>query len=539
MNMSLSYKYQLLLKHVLETGVNYAPKQEIVYRDLSRYTYSDFKERVCRLANTLEELGVKRGTKVGVLEWDSNRYLECYFAIPLLGAVLHTVNIRLSPDDIRYTINQAEDEVILLNSDFLPVVESIRHGLDTVKSFIIMTDQKMPETTLTDLEYEEVLKNSSKKAEFPDFDERTMATLFFTSGTTGRPKGVWYTHRQLFIHTLASALWLSGWRSNLRMKGDREVYMPLTPMFHVHSWGYPFVATLLGLKQVYPGRYEPSKIIELIKKEGVSFSHCVPTVLQMILDSLPPETTLEGWKVIVGGSKLPLKLAMRAREKGIMTMSGYGMSETCPNVVYASFKPHLLDLPEDKKMEYSVKTGIPFPLVYVRVVHEDFSEVKRDEKDMGEIVLRAPWLTEGYLKDEEKTKELWAGGWLHTGDIAVMDDEGYITIVDRLKDVIKSGGEWISSLTLENLIGLHPKVKEVAVIGIPDEKWGERPLAIIVPMPGMTLNKEEITEHLMKFVEEGKITKWAIPERFEIVDQIPKTSVGKIDKKVLRQKYKK
>ncbi|MEM2086539.1 MAG: AMP-binding protein, partial [Archaeoglobaceae archaeon] len=226
--MSVDYDYPLIIKHILETGVNYAPKQEIVYRDLRRSSYSDLYERVCRLANSLEELGVKKGTRVGVLEWDSNRYLECYFAIPMLGAVLHTVNIRLSPDDIKYTINHAEDEVLLLNSEFLPIVESLKGELETVKKFVIMTDEDMPETDLTDLEYEKMLRNASKKYEFPDLDEKEMATLFSTSGTTGRPKGVWYSHSQLFLHTLASAVWLTGWRSSLRLKGDKEVYMPLT-----------------------------------------------------------------------------------------------------------------------------------------------------------------------------------------------------------------------------------------------------------------------------------------------------------------------
>ncbi|MDK2796259.1 MAG: hypothetical protein PWQ58_1458, partial [Archaeoglobaceae archaeon] len=220
------------------------------------------------------------------------------------------------------------------------------------------------------------------------------------------------------------------------------------------------------------------------------------------------------------------------------TMAAYGLSETCPALTGAFIKPHLLDMSEEELTMLSVKTGIPFPLVYARVVREDMTDVKPDGKEMGEIVVRAPWLTDSYLKDEEKTEELWAGGWLHTGDIAVIDEEGYITIVDRLKDVIKSGGEWISSLTLENLLSLNPKVREVAVIGIPDEKWGERPLAIVVPMPGVQLTAEELKEYLMKYAEQGVITKWAVPEKYVFVDELPKTSVGKIDKKVLRQKFK-
>ncbi len=535
--MSEAYNYQLLIKHIFESGVSYAPKQEVVYRDLKRYTFRDIYERVHRLANALEELGVKKGTKVAVLDWDSNRYLECYFAIPMMGAVLHTVNVRLSPEDMLYTMQHAEDEVVLVFKDFVPLIESIADKLDTVKNYVIMTDDTMPETKLTDIEYEEMLKKASPHYDFPDFDENTMATLSYTTGTTGRPKGVWFTHRKLVLHTLAGCVGLTGYRSPLRLTGDNEVYMPLTPMFHVHAWGVPYMTWLIGIKHVYPGRYEPQMIAKLVMTEKVTYSHCVPTILQMIVDNMPEGFKFPGWKVLIGGSKLPKGLAMRAKEKGIYTMAAYGMSETCPALTGAFIKPHLMDLDEEKKVELSIKTGIPFPLVYVRVVHDDFTDVKPDEKDMGEIVVRAPWLTDTYLKDPEKTKELWEGGWLHTGDIAVVDEEGYITIVDRLKDVVKSGGEWISTLTLENLLSLHPKVREVAVIGVPDEKWGERPLAIIVPMPGEKPTQEELREHLMKFVEEGKITKWAVPDRFEIVDEIPKTSVGKIDKKVLRQMY--
>ncbi|MEM0332017.1 MAG: fatty acid--CoA ligase [Archaeoglobaceae archaeon] len=532
--MDYAYDYQLLIRHILEYGVNYAPKQEIVYRDLHRYTYKDLYNRVHRLANALEELGVKKGTRIGVLEWDSHRYLECYFAIPCMGAVLHTVNVRLSPEDILYTIQHAEDEVILVYKDFVPLMESLRSKLPKVKHYIVMTDDKMPETNLTDLEYEEMIKKASKDYEFPEFSENTMATLSYTTGTTGRPKGVWFTHRKLVLHTLSGCIAMTGIRSPLRLKDDKEVYMPLTPMFHVHAWGIPYMMWLMGIKHVYPGRYEPMMIVKLVLSEGVTYTHCVPTILQMIVDNLPEGFKFNGWKMLIGGAKLPEGLAKRAREKGIYTMAAYGMSETCPALTGAFVKPHLLDLPMEDMLKMSVKTGIPFPLVYVRVVHDDFKDVEKNEKDMGEIVVRAPWLTDGYLNDEEKTKELWAGGWLHTGDIAVMDSEGYVTIVDRLKDVIKSGGEWISSLTLENLLSLHPKVKEAAVVGVPDEKWGERPLAVVVPM-NENLSEEELRNHLLKFVEQGVITKWAVPDKFIFVRELPRTSVGKIDKKNIRK----
>ncbi len=533
---SEAYEYQLLIKHILESGVRYAPKQEIVYRDVWKYTYKDMYERVHKLANSLKEMDVKKGTKVAVLEWDSHRYLECYYAIPMMGAVLHTVNVRLSPEDILYTMQHAEDEVVLVNQDFLPLMESLKDKLSTVKKYVIITDNEMPETSLTDLEYEEMLKKASNSYEFPDFDENMMATLAYTTGTTGKPKGVWFTHRHILLHTLAVAIANLGYTTPTRIT-DQEVYMPLTPMFHVHAWGIPYVTTLLGYKQIYPGRYEPQMIAKLIKTEKVTFSHCVPTILQMVVDNLPEGMKFEGWKVIIGGSKLPKGLALRAMDKGIKVMTGYGMSETCPVLTLAVIKPELQNLSDKEMVDYLIKTGLPIPLVYLQVVHEDFTKVKPDEEDMGEIVVRAPWLIQSYLKNGEKTKELWRGGWLHTGDIAVMDEYGYVTIVDRLKDVIKSGGEWISSLTLESLLSLHPKIREVAVIGVPDEKWGERPLAIIVPAEERP-SEGELKQHLLKFVEEGKITKWAIPEKFAFVEEIPKTSVGKIDKKVLRQKFK-
>ncbi|MBE8539189.1 long-chain-fatty-acid--CoA ligase [Geoglobus acetivorans] len=533
--MNEAYNYQLLIKHILESGVNYAPKQEIVYRDKVRYTYTEFYERVHRLASALEELGVKKGTKVAVLDWDSHRYLECYFAIPMMGAVLHTVNVRLSPEDILYTMQHADDEVVLVFKDFVPLMEKLRDKLPNVKNYVIMTDDTVPENTLTDIEYEEMLKNASSDYDFPDFDENTMATLSYTTGTTGRPKGVWFTHRKLVLHTLSGSVALAAYRSPLRLVLEREVYMPLTPMFHVHAWGVPYMMFLLGHKHVYPGRYEPEMIVKLVLSEGVTITHCVPTILQMIVDNIPEGLKFNGWKILIGGAKLPEGLAIKAREKGIITMSAYGMSETCPALTGAFLKPHLLDLPEEEKTKISVKTGIPFPLVYIRVVDEDMTDVPADGKTMGEVVTRAPWLTDTYLKDEEKTKELWRGGWLHTGDIAVVDDEGYITIVDRLKDVVKSGGEWISTLTLENILSLHPKVKEAAVIGIPDEKWGERPLAIVVPAEGVS--EEEIKQYLMEYVEKGTITKWAVPDRVVFMNELPKTSVGKIDKKVLRKQF--
>jgi fatty-acyl-CoA synthase len=489
-------------------------------------------ERVHRLANALKDLGIKKGDKVAVLDWDSHRYLECYFAIPMMGAIMHTVNVRLSPEDLVYTMNHAEDDLVLVYSDFVPLIESVRDKL-SVDRFVLLKDGDY-KTDLTDLEYEELLGQADSHYDFPDLDENTVATMSYTTGTTGRPKGVFFTHRQIVLHTFGLITAFTSYDTPTRI-GSSDVYMPLTPMFHVHAWGVPYMTTMLGNKQVYPGRYEPQMILKLVLEEKVTFSHCVPTILNMIVTAMPEGFKLPGWKMVIGGSKLNKGLAQRAIEKGINVMAGYGMSETCPLLTAANLKPELKDVEDE--VDYLIKTGFPVPLVYVRVIKDGWIDVKPDEKEMGEIVVRAPWLTQAYYKDEEKTKELWEGGWLHTGDIAVVDKYGYLTIVDRVKDVIKSGGEWISSLTLENLASLHPAVLEAAAIGIPDEKWGERPMLILKVDDKTKISEDDIRKHMEKFVEEGKITKWALPDKIVFVEEIPKTSVGKINKRVLKEMF--
>jgi len=537
-----TYDFQLLLKHLLEHGVAWAPDQEIVYRDQMRYTYTEMYGRVLRLAAALQGLDVKRGTKVGVIEWDSHRYLEMYFGIPGIGAILHTINPRLSPENVLYTMQHAEDEVFIFHEDFLPLVEQVRSRLPSIRKYILVTDQeKKPDIEWVDAEYEELLSGASPLDELPNFDENTQATLSYTTGTTGKPKGVYFSHRQLVLHTFA------GWGSlpilcNYNPMGKHEVYMPLTPMFHVHAWGVPYWATVYGLKQVYPGKYDPELLLRLIVEERVTFSHCVPTILQMVITAAAEKgLDLGHWRVITGGARLTKGVAMAARELGIKVTGGYGLSETCPFLTCANLKPFMEDeWDEDKQLDWMVKTGFVMPLVKIRVIGPDGKDVARDGTETGEIVVRSPWTTPGYYKDPERSEELWAGGWLHTGDVAVVDEYGYIQIVDRIKDVIKSGGEWIVSLELENLLSLHEDVLEAAVIGVPDEKWGERPLAVIVPRRGAEerVTANAMREHLQKFVADGVITKWAVPERYVFVQELPRTSVGKIDKKVLRSRYR-
>ncbi len=533
-----AYAYPLLIKQLLHTPRHYDPDQEIVYRDLWRYTYREFFERIDRLAGALTALGVEPGDTVAVLDWDSPRYLECFFAVPMLGAVLHTVNIRLSPEQIRFTMNHAEDKVVLVHDDFLEVVEEIAPQLDTVETYVRLTDDKTPRPTSLPLagEYEDLLARAPAKFDFPEFDEDTRATIFYTTGTTGDPKGVCYSHRQLVLHTLAVGWSLSAFNEPALRSGD--VYLPLTPMFHVHAWGVPYVATLLGVKQVYPGRFEPGRILRLVEREKVTYSHCVPTILhKVITHPAARRHDLGSWQVNVGGAALPRGLAQAALDLGLRIFAGYGLSETCPVLTAAVMKPRMSDWDTPRQLDYKIKTGFPIPLVDLKVVDPGGRALPRDGQSTGEIVVRAPWLTQGYFKEPDRSEELWAGGWLHTGDVAHIDPEGYVQITDRLKDVIKSGGEWISSLALEDLISRHEAVSQAAVVGIPDETWGERPLALVVLHDDFRdhVTGAEIREFLGQFVEAGRLSKWAVPQRVLLVDEIPKTSVGKIDKKRIRR----
>jgi fatty-acyl-CoA synthase len=530
----------LLLKRILQQGVAWAPDQDIIYRDQIRHTYSTMFQRVLRLGGALQALGVKQGTRVGVIEWDSHRYLEMYFGIPGIGAVLHTINPRLAPEDLVYTVAHAEDEVLIFHEDFAPLVERIRARVPTIRKYILITDKaEKPDIKWTDAEYEELLAGAIPLAELPELDENTLATQSYTTGTTGQPKGVYFTQRQLTLHTMSVSVTLAA-MGNYGGVNKHDVYMPLTPMFHVHAWGMPYLATLFGLKQVYPGKYEPPMLLKLILGEKVTFSHCVPTILQTIVTAPAVKgLDLSRWKVIIGGARLPKGLAMEATKLGIKVYAGYGLSETCPVLTIANLKPSMEKTwDEEKLLDWAIKTGFVIPLVDLKVMDAAGKEVARDGKESGEVVVRAPWCTQGYYKEPERSEELWAGGWMHTGDVANVDEYGYIQIVDRLKDVIKSGGEWIVSLELENLLSLHEGVLEAAVIGIHDEKWGERPQAIIVPREGYKdkLTADVLKTHLNKYVEEGVITNWSVPESYVVVDELPKTSVGKIDKKVLRSR---
>jgi len=526
----------LLIKRLLLSGSRYEKTREIVYRDQLRYSYATLNERIARLANALTAAGVKAGDTVAVMDWDSHRYLECMFAIPMLGAVLHTINIRLSADQILYTMNHAEDKFVLVNSEFVPLYKGIESQLTTVEKTILLSDTADKSADLPNLvgEYESLLAAASPSYDFADFDENSVATTFYTTGTTGNPKGVYFTHRQLVLHTMSMAATVSALDS-IRLLGNADVYMPITPMFHVHAWGVPYVATMLGVKQVYPGRYEPELLMKLIQQEKVTFSHCVPTILQMLMNTPSAKGhDFGGLRMIIGGSALNRSLYEAAKATGIQLTAAYGMSETCPLISCAYINEELLAGNEDERASYRIKAGVPVPLVEAALMDAEGKLLPHNGEAQGELVLRAPWLTQGYFREPQKGEELWEHGWLHTGDVAAIDSMGFIEIRDRIKDVIKTGGEWISSLELEDLISRHAAVREVAVVGVPDPQWGERPFALLVLREGQALDAKGLKEHLKPYVEQGAINKWAIPTQIALVTEIPKTSVGKLDKKRIR-----
>lgn len=530
-----AYNPPLLIKSILAQSMHYEPDNEIIYRDIFRMNYRTLNKRVAQLAHALSDLGIQPGDVVGVIDFDSHRYLELYFAVPMIGAVLHTINYRLSPEQIIYTMNHAEDKLVFCHEAFIPLLQSIKEKLETAKTFVLETDHSSSVSSPFSYEYETMIGDKRGKYDFPHFDENSMATLFYTTGTTGKPKGVYFSHRQLVLHTMAVGIALASVDSPFHVLSS-DVYMPITPMFHVHAWGMPYLATMLGMKQVYPGRYEPDLLLKLISSEQVTFSHCVPSILNMLITNPKiNDLDLTHFKVIIGGSALPGGLAKATLEKGIEIISGYGMSETCPVLTLTYLPQHLKEkLSTDEEIAERIKTGRPIPFVETKLLDDDGKSLPFDGKSVGELVVRAPWLTQGYFKEEDRSEELWKKGFLHTGDMAYIEHNGTVVICDRKKDIIKSGGEWISSLDVESLISSFPPVKECAVVGVKDEKWEERPVALIVLNDGKTAKEEDLKNHLNQYVHSGHLSKWAMPDQFIFCSEIPKTSVGKIDKKLIR-----
>jgi fatty-acyl-CoA synthase len=535
--------YQLLIKNLLKTPLQQASRKQIVYRGELRFSYPQFAERVHRLGAALLALGARPGMRIAVMDWDSHRYLEAYFAIPSIGCTLMMVNIRLSPEQIAYTIDHADAEILLINKDFYAQCQSIRDKLPKVQRYICLADDGVAADNDYGARYagayEALLAAATPLPEFPDFDENMIATTFYTTGTTGLPKGVYFSHRQLVLHTLslASTVMMSGLHGRISRE---DVYMPLTPMFHVHAWGFPFLATMMGMQQIYAGRFLAPTILKLLATEKVTFSHCVPTIMHMILSAPEADNIdLNGWSVIIGGSAMPKSLCRAALKRGIDVFTGYGMSETCPILTISQVNgDNIAKLTGcDEEIDTRCAAGQAGALIELAILDDALQPLPRDGESIGEVVARGPCLTAGYAKNPETSAKLWEGGWLHTGDLGTIDTKGYLRILDRSKDVIKTGGEWLSSIGLEDILLLHPAVSECAVIAVEDARWGERPLAVVVLRAGAAATEDDIKAAVRARVESGELSKYAIPDHVVFAQALEKTSVGKLDKKRMRAMY--
>ena len=528
--------YQLTLTPLLERARRLFPRKEIVTKagpSLERYTYEQMGERVARLANALEKLGIQRGDRVATFAWNNSRHLEIYFAVPCMGAVLHPINLRLPGDQIAYIVNHAEDQVLLLDPSLLPAIEKLAPYLKTVKHYIVMGD-KVPEgTTLSPVSaYEDLLKNTSPEYPWPNLDENEAAAMCYTSGTTGNPKGVVYSHRAIYLHSLGLSMTDSFGIS------ERDTFMPVVPMFHVLAWCLPFATVMLGSKLVFPGPHlQPRDLAELIQAEKVTLTAGVPTLWMGLLHLLDNErydlSSLRG--MIVGGAAAPQSMIEGFKKKhGLDVMHAWGMTETTPLGTVSRLKSYQLELPEAEQFALRAKQGVGVPGIEVRAINEEGKEIAWDGKQFGELQVRGAWVISSYYKDD-RTAESFQDGWFRTGDVVTIDSEGFMQIVDRTKDLVKSGGEWISSQELENAIMSHPKVLEAAVIAMPHPKWQERPLACVVPKPDFkdSLTKDEILDHIRPL-----FPKMYIPDDVVFIEAVPKTSVGKFDKKLLRAQFK-
>ncbi|HDP79941.1 MAG TPA: fatty-acid--CoA ligase, partial [Spirochaetes bacterium] len=498
------------------------------------YNYGEWYKRCCRLAHALGSLGVKKGDRVASFALNNQRHLELYFGVPSMGAVLHTTNIRLSQEHLAYIINHAEDKVLFIDEDVYFLIEPIKDQLKTVKHYVIMSQSgKMPQTSLSPVVlYDDLIKDFPDTYDFPfDRDENDPALICYTSATTGDPKGVVYSHRALVLHSYAAGVTLGAMES--------DCVMHVVPMFHANAWGAPFLSTGLGCKQVLPGRQilDMKALCKIISDEKVTFTCGVPTIWMMLHKYLEDggEHDFSSLRAVFsGGSAMPRHLMDTMSKKfGFTIVQAYGMTETTPLATAAIPKSYMMDLPDEKILDVKTTAGLLALGLEMKVENlETGKEVKPDGKEMGEVCLKGPWIADEYYKDPERSKQTFRDGWLHTGDIATMDEEGYISLVDRTKDLIKSAGEWISSVDLENEIMAHPKVMEAAVIGMPHEKWQERPLACVVPLPDHEgkITKDEIIDFLKE-----RVAKWWVPDEVVFIKEIPKTSVGKFDKKVLRK----
>ncbi|WP_257351219.1 long-chain fatty acid--CoA ligase [Pseudalkalibacillus decolorationis] len=528
----------LTLSAMVEHAEKYFSKKEIVSRTASgitRLTYGESGKRIRRLSSALTMLGMKQGDRIGTFAWNHHRHLEAYFGIPGIGGILHTINIRLSPNHISYIINHAKDKALLIDAELLPLIEKVKDELTTVEAFIIMTDEKtLPETTIENVyHYEQLIEQADDRFELlTNIDENAPAGMCYTSATTGNPKGVVYTHRAIVLHCMALGL------ADSAAISESDVAMPVVPMFHVNAWGLPFAALWFGTTQVLPGpMVTPTILAELIEQEGVTITGGVPTIWMALLKELDTGKydTSSLRAVLCGGAAAPKGMirAFESKHK-IPFIHAYGMTETSPLVTFSRLKSYQSDLEEEDRLEVRSKQGYVVPGVDMKVMGPN-GDVKWDGKEMGELLLRGNWVADEYYQDE-RTDEAFRDGWLHTGDVVTIDEEGSIKIVDRTKDLIKSGGEWISSVDIENALMTHNSVFEASVVAIPHDEWQERPIACVVLKDEM---KGKVTkEELLAFLK-PQFVKWWIPDDIVFMDEIPKTSVGKFLKRALREQLKK
>ena len=524
--------FPLTLTPILERAGKLFSRIEVVWRrpdrSLGRYTYADLYRRARALAEALTKARLRRGDRVATLMWNHAAHLEAYFGIPVAGGVLHTLNLRLHPSEIAYIVNHAEDRFLIVDDVLLPIYESFREQAHFERVIVVPSGGKPVPAGCED--YEAWLGQATGDFAYPQLDENEAAAMCFTSGTTGKSKGVVYSHRSIVLHSFGLAM------TDTFGVAHADVVLPLAPMFHANSWGVPYAAAMVGAKLVLPGpHHDPESLLDLISGEQVTVACAVPTVWIGVLDAL--EKNPGRWKFassvrLPAGGSAPPEALMRALDRhGFHLIHLWGMTETSPMATVSHLKSYMADWPEEKKYEVRLKQGRPAPFVELRIMGPQ-GEAPWDGKTAGELEVRGPWVAASYYNAPQEQHRWTSDGWLRTGDIATIDSEGYIKLVDRAKDLIKSGGEWISSVDLENALMGHPAVKEAAVIAVPHAKWQERPLAVVVLRDGAQTTAEELRGFLA-----AKFAKWQLPDAFVFEKQIPRTSVGKFQKTKLREQF--